>query len=103
MQDIGSNGLVAIGSLVVAFAALMGTRAKDTKAEAARHQLVDDKLDRNNELARETRDAVRDIERKLDDHAQRLVKVEADIDTLYRRVGRIEKSIDVRFAPELSE
>lgn len=64
---------------------------------------MDDKLDRNNELARETRDAVRDIERKLDDHAQRLVKVETDIDTLYRRVGRIEKNIDVRFAPELSE
>lgn len=97
------NEIIALGSLVVAAIALLSSRVKDTKAEAARHQLVDDKLDRNNELARETRDAVRDIERKLDDHAQRLVKVEADIDTLYRRVGRIEKNIDVRFAPELSE
>lgn len=97
------NEIIALGSLVVAAIALLSSRVKDTKADAARHQLVDDKLDRNNELARETRDAVRDIERKLDDHAQRLVKVEADIDTLYRRVGRIEKNIDVRFAPELSE
>lgn len=94
---------IALGSLLVAVVSLLSSRAKDTKADAARHQLVDDKLDRNNELARETRDAVRDIERKLDDHAQRLVKVESDIDTLYRRVGRIEKNIDVRFAPEVSD
>lgn len=94
---------IALGSLLVAVISLLSSRAKDTRATAARHQLVDDKLDRNNELARETRDAVRDIERKLDDHAQRLVKVESDIDTLYRRVSRIEKNIDVRFAPEISD
>lgn len=95
--------LIALGSLAVAAAALVGTGAKDTKAEAARHQLVDDKLDRSYEVAKETRDTVRDMSRKLDDHAMRLTKAEERIDTLFRRVGRIEQNIDVRFNPESTD
>lgn len=94
---------IALGSLLIALVALLGSRAKETRADAARHQLVDDKLDRNNEMTRETRDTVRDMSKKLDDHGQRLVKAETDIQTLYRRVGRIETNIDVRFAPESSD
>lgn len=97
------NDIIALGSLVVAAIALLSSRVKDTKADAARHQLVDDKLDRNNELARETRDTVRDMSKKLDDHAVRLTKAEERIDTLFRRVGRIEQNIDVRFNPESTD
>lgn len=97
------NEIIALGSLVVAAIALLSSRVKDTKADAARHQLVDDKLDRNNELARETRDTVRDMSKKLDDHAVRLTKAEERIDTLFRRVGRIEQNIDCRFAPESTD
>lgn len=97
------NEIIALGSLVVAAIALLSSRVKDTKADAARHQLVDDKLDRNNELARETRDTVRDMSKKLDDHAVRLTKAEERIDTLFRRVGRIEQNIDVRFNPESTD
>ncbi len=97
------NEIIALGSLVVAAIALLSSRVKDTKADAARHQLVDDKLDRNNELARETRDTVRDMSKKLDDHAVRLTKAEERIDTLFRRVGRIEQNIDVRFNLESTD
>lgn len=90
--------IVAIGSLLVALTALLSSRLKETKAETARHQLMDDKLDRNNEIARETRDAVRDMSKKLDDHAERLTKAEERIDTLFRRVSRIEKGCDMRLA-----
>lgn len=103
MGNLDLQSIVSVGSLLVAALALFGTRVKDTKADAMRHQLVDDKLDRSYEVARETRDAVRDIERKIDDHSQRIVKVEADVDTLYRRVARIEKNIDCHFAPESTD
>lgn len=97
------NEIIALGSLVVAAIALLSSRVKDTKADAARHQLVDDKLDRNNELARETRDTVRDMSKKLDDHAVRLTTAEERINTLFRRVGRIEQNIDVRFNLESTD
>ena len=73
--------------------------AQGHQGEAARHQARGRQLDRNNELARETRDAVRDIERKLDETTRSgFVKVEADIDTLH--VGRMTSTSG---EPELSE
>ena len=103
MGNLDLQSIVSVGSLLVAALALFGTRVKDTKADAMRHQLVDDKLDRSYEVARETRDAVRDMSKKLDDHAVRLTKAEERIDTLFRRVGRIEQNIDVRFNPESTD
>lgn len=53
-----------------------------------------DKLDRLNEVTRETNEAVKAMSTKIDDHTERLARLESDRDTLYRRVKRIEETQD---------
>ena len=73
-------------------------RAEDekTRADAARHQMVDDKLNRIFDCSAETSSTLKEINRKLDDHGQRITKVENDVENIYRRVGRLEDQHDSR-------
>lgn len=95
MNPLQTSDLIALGSLLIAAFALVGSFVGKTRDSSARDQLVNDKLDRNNEMARETRDTVRDMSRKLDDHSDRLVTVEQQVKTLFTSVGRIENNCDL--------
>ncbi len=91
-----ASSVIGALSLLLAFVVFLGNRHKSSNEEVMRNQLVNDKLDRNNEMARETRDTVRDMSRKLDDHAQTLVRHTEQIATLFKRVERIERGCDAR-------
>lgn len=91
-----ASSVIGALSLLLAFVVFLGNRHKSSNEEVMRNQLVQDKLDRNNEMARETRDTVRDMSRKLDDHAQTLVRHTEQIATLFNRVERIERVCDAR-------
>lgn len=91
-----TGDIVAILSLLLSCLIFAASQRKDSRAAAAHDQLINDKLDRNNEMARETRDTVREMSRKLDDHAQTLVRHTEQIATLLKRVERIERRCDAR-------
>lgn len=45
--------------------------------------------------ASEIKDGVKEINRKLDDHGERLTKVEQQVITLFNRLDRVEKNYDL--------
>lgn len=56
-----------------------------------------DRLDRIWETCSDTRDAVREMSRRLDDHSERLTRVEQQVKALTTRVERVEDNCDARF------
>ena len=96
MSPITFDQIVALGGLIVAAISLTAGLWRSSRGEAARDQLVNDKLDRMGEVGRETRDAVREMSAKLDDHSQRLARVENDVENIYHRLSRVEDACDAR-------
>lgn len=90
MNPLQTSDMIALGSLLIAAVALVGSFVGKMRDSSARDQLVNDKLDRNNEMARETRDTVRDMSEKLDNHGQSIVQHTEQITTLFNDVKRIE-------------
>ena len=86
-----TGDVVAILSLLLSCLFFAASQRKDSRAAAAHDQLINDKLDRNNEMSRETRDAVRDMARKLDDHGERITRVEQRVAALEDRADRLDR------------
>ena len=86
-----TGDVVAILSLLLSCLIFAASQRKDSRAAAAHDHLINDKLDRNNEMSRETRDAVRDMARKLDDHGERITRVEQRVAALEDRADRLDR------------
>ena len=86
-----TGDVVAMLSLLISCLIFAASQRKDSRAAAAHDQLINDKLDRNNEMSRETRDAVRDMARKLDDHGERITRVEQRVAALEDRADRLDR------------
>ena len=86
-----TGDIVAILSLLLSCLIFAASQRKDSRAAAAHDQLINDKLDRNNEMSREKRDAVRDMTRKLDDHGERITRVEQRVSALEDRADRFDR------------
>ena len=86
-----TGDVVAMLSLLLSCLIFAASQRKDSRAAAAHDQLINDKLDRNNEMSRETRDAVRDMARKLDDHGERITRVEQRVSALEDRADRFDR------------
>ena len=86
-----TGDVVAILSLLLSCLIFAASQRKDSRAAAAHDQLINDKLDRNNEMSRETRDAVRDMARKLDDHGERITRVDQRVAALEDRADRLDR------------
>ena len=86
-----TGDIVAVLSLLLSCIVVAAGQRKDSRAAAAHDQLINDKLDRNNEMSRETRDAVRDMTRKLDDHGERITRVEQRVAALDDRADRLDR------------
>ena len=86
-----TGDVVAMLSLLLSCLIFAASPRKDSRAAAAHDQLINDKLDRNNEMSRETRDAVRDMARKLDDHGERITRVEQRVAALEDRADRLDR------------
>lgn len=81
-------------SLIVVVLTFGITQYANIKTAGANHERTDAKLDRIDEISSECRDTIKEINRKLDDHSQTLTKHEERIGTLFRRVERIESTLD---------
>lgn len=86
-----TGDIVAVLSLLLSCIVVVAGQRKDTRAVAAHDQLINDKLDRNNEIGRETRDAVREMTKKLDDHGERITRVEQRVAALEDRADRFDR------------
>ena len=70
-------------------------RVSVSKTSSAKEQLTEDKLDSLCGDTSEIKDGVKEINRKLDDHGERLTKVEQQVITLFNRLDRVEKNYDL--------
>ena len=82
--------IVAVVSAIVASLALVFNVLKDRRNEVLTSQGVRDKLDYISDTTRDTREDVRALDRKLDDHAARITKIETRLEDHDRRIGNIE-------------
>lgn len=82
--------VVAMVSAIVAALALAFNLLKDKREQYLSSQGIRDKLDYISDTARDTREDVRALDRKMDDHAARITKVEARLEDHDRRIGKIE-------------
>lgn len=82
--------IAVILSLVTISINIFGRSKVDTKNE----QKMFDKLDRLSEVSRETNETVKAMNAKVDDHAERLARLESDNESIFRRLKRIEETQD---------
>lgn len=90
VRTITVNEIVAIVSALVAGLALVLSFTRDKKGEIANTQAIRDKLDYISDTTRDTREDVRALDRKLDDHATRIGKIETKVNDHARRLDRLE-------------
>lgn len=70
-------------------------RVSASMSRSAKEQKTDDKLDSLCGDTSEIKDGVEEINHKLDDHGERITRVEQQVLTLFNRVERIEKTCDL--------
>ena len=92
---MGTGEIVGIIGLVIAALTFFANQGKGwrarNEADATRTQFLSDKIDTLTDIARDTRDDVRELDRKFDNHESRLTKVEAQLVEYGRRLERIER------------
>lgn len=94
MGPIGFNQVVALGSLAVAAIVAIAGFVRNGHSDAADAQRMVDKLDMIASDVTETRDSVREISRKIDDHSERITRAEQRIESIFKRLERLEGNFD---------
>ena len=89
--------VTAVISASIAVATFLIGRLTAMKEGVSDKARMGDRLDRIWETCSDTRDAVREMSRKLDDHSERLTRVEQQVQALTTRVERVEDNCDARF------
>lgn len=83
--------VVAIVSAIVAALALAFNLLKDKREQYLSSQGIRDKLDYISDNTRDTREDVRALDRKLDNHAERLTKIEMKVKEHDKRIDNMER------------
>ena len=65
-----------------------------SRKDAQQEQKLVDRLDTLTSTTNETRDDVKALSSKINNYSNRLIKAETDIQSIYRRIGRIEATQD---------
>ena len=97
-ESFGWGELISCIAVCISFATICINVFGKSKNETRNEQKVPDRLDALYGTTHETRDDVKALTAKIDDYGNRLTKVETDIQTLYRRVGRIENTCDAHLS-----
>lgn len=92
---MSSGEIVGVIGLVIAALTFFANQGKGwrarNEADATRTQILSDKIDTLTDIARDTRDDVRELDRKFDNHESRLTKAEALLAEYARRLEHIER------------
>ena len=82
--------VISLAAVVISFAALILNGKKETKSDAAALARIDTGLNTLNNGVTEIRVDLRNIQGSLNDHSERLAKVEARAETNSHRLDVIE-------------
>ena len=85
-----ASEIIALVSASVAVLALILNYTRAHNGDVSNAQAIRDKLDYISDTTRDTREDVRALDRKLDDHAARITKVEAKLEDHERRIEKME-------------
>lgn len=103
-MDLGSfewPELISLLAVGLSFSTICINVFGRSQKDAQQDQRLIDRLDRLNETTHDTRDDLKNLSAKIDDYGNRLTKAETDIQSIYRRVGRIESRCDKYMHPIL--
>ena len=91
---------IGISAISVAFAVYMGLRgnrqadSKEIESRIRSETKMDAKLDEVISTGRDTRDAVRELNKEIRQHSDRIVSVESSLDALTKRVEVVENRLN---------
>jgi predicted nuclease with TOPRIM domain len=95
--------LIALGSLLVAAIALVVSFIQRGKAAVSRDQQIVDKLDNQTEMVRDVKSTVDKLDGKMDNHSERIAKIESEQNNIYRRLDRLEGRCERHFGPSMHD
>jgi predicted nuclease with TOPRIM domain len=95
--------MIALGSLIVAAIALIVGFVQRGKANVSRDQQIADKLDVQTQMMRDVKNTVDKLDGKLDNHTERITKIEAEQGNIYRRLDRLEGRCERHFGPSMHD
>ena len=90
----GWGELISLVAVVISFSTICISALSRSKNETKSEQRLIDKLDSLSDIAKETSSEVKSINRKIDDHAERLAHLESNMDSVFRRIKRVEDTQD---------
>ena len=97
-DTFGWGELISFIAVVISFAtittSLFSRSKKNAEIDTKNEQKIFDKLDQLSDMTRDTNIAVKEMSKKIDNHAERLARIEADKETIFRRLKRIEETQD---------
>ena len=85
-----TSTLIALGALLISFIGLILNSRKDTRSEAATNAITQTKLDNLIAGVTDIRVEVRSMRDSINDHSERLAKVEARAESNTHRLDTIE-------------
>lgn len=94
MEPLTIGNVISLCSLAVAAFSVFAATWGRSRSGAANEQRMADKLDQIAKDCSDTRSELKELNRKLDDHAGRLVKCEEQISSLFHRLERLEAAHD---------
>jgi uncharacterized protein HemX len=93
MQPMAWGDIIALCSLVVAAVVAVASAVRGVRSDSERDQGVRDRLDAIGRTTTDTQQLLREMDRKLDDHGQRIARLEERQDALDRRVASVEQDV----------
>lgn len=82
--------IITLTSAIVAILALLFNVSRSHSGDIAANQATRDKLDYISDNTRDIREDVRALDRKLDDHASKITKMQAQLEGHEKRIERLE-------------
>ena len=99
----GWTELISLIAVIISFATILLSMKTKMTADTKNDQRVLDKLDNLTNVTKETNDEVKSINKKIDDHSERLAALEAKMDSTVHRLKRVEDTQDHCQACRLSK
>lgn len=86
--------LFSLIAVIISFATISMAIKTRSSTDTRSDQQVLDKLDNLSNVTKETNIDVKEISKKIDDHAERLATLEAEMKNVFFRVKRVEDTQD---------
>lgn len=93
-DTFGWTELISLAAVIISFVTIFLSIKSKSIVETKKDQQVLDKLDNLTNVTKETNDEVKSINKKIDDHSERLAALEAKMDSTVHRLKRVEDTQD---------